>query len=57
MAGRRSTPGWRILVLSSLVTFLALAADPPAAITVDYPENGSISPPEITAPTFLWRDA
>jgi hypothetical protein len=28
-----------------------------ATITVDYPEEGSIFPPEITAPTFLWRDA
>ena len=28
-----------------------------AAITVDYPEDGSIFPPEITRPTFLWRDA
>jgi tetratricopeptide repeat protein/WD40 repeat protein len=28
-----------------------------AAITVDYPEQGSIFPPEITPPTFLWRDA
>jgi hypothetical protein len=28
-----------------------------AAIAVDYPEEGSIFPPEITAPTFLWRDA
>ncbi len=27
-----------------------------AAITVDYPEDGSIFPPEITPPTFLWRD-
>jgi tetratricopeptide (TPR) repeat protein len=27
-----------------------------AAITVDYPEDGSIFPPEITAPTFLWHD-
>ena len=27
------------------------------SITVDYPEDGSIFPPEITAPTFLWRDA
>jgi Flp pilus assembly protein TadD len=27
------------------------------AITVDYPEEGSIFPPEITPPTFLWRDA
>ena len=28
-----------------------------AAITVDYPEEGSIFPPEITPPTFLWREA
>ncbi len=27
-----------------------------AAISVDYPQNGSIFPPEITPPTFLWRD-
>ncbi len=25
-------------------------------ITIDYPENESIFPPEITPPTFLWRD-
>jgi hypothetical protein len=27
-----------------------------AAITVDYPEDGSIFPPEITPPTFIWHD-
>jgi len=27
-----------------------------APIVVDYPENGSLFPPEITPPTFLWRD-
>jgi len=26
-------------------------------ITIDYPAEGSIFPPEISAPTFLWRDA
>jgi len=26
-------------------------------VTVDYPLDGSIFPPEITAPTFIWRDA
>ena len=31
--------------------------DRPAAITVDYPVDGSVFPPEITPPTFLWRDA
>ncbi len=28
----------------------------PAAIIVDYPVEGSVFPPDITAPTFLWRD-
>src|SRR5271163_1183801 len=28
-----------------------------ASITIDYPENGAICPPEITPPTFIWRDA
>jgi hypothetical protein len=29
----------------------------PGNITIDYPLNGSVFPPEITSPTFLWRDA
>jgi Flp pilus assembly protein TadD len=37
------------------------AANPPlppraVAIDIDYPEEGSIFPPEITPPTFLWHD-
>ena len=28
-----------------------------ARITIDYPEDDSIFPPEITPPTFIWRDA
>ena len=28
-----------------------------STIAVDYPAEGSIFPPEITPPTFLWRDA
>ena len=28
----------------------------PASITVDYPRNGSIFPPEFPAPTIEWRD-
>jgi len=28
-----------------------------AIITIDYPLDGSIFPPEITPPTFIWRDA
>ncbi len=27
-----------------------------ASITVDYPEDGSIFPPEMTPPTFIWHD-
>jgi tetratricopeptide (TPR) repeat protein len=27
-----------------------------STISIDYPEAGSIFPPEITPPTFLWRD-
>src|ERR1017187_7433410 len=35
----------------------APAANSLVAITVDYPAEGSIFPPDITPPTFLWRDA
>lgn len=28
----------------------------PAGITIDYPQDGSIFPREITPPTFIWRD-
>ncbi len=28
----------------------------PAALTIDYPAEGSIFPPEMIAPTFAWRD-
>ena len=31
-------------------------ANAPAQIVVDYPVDGSVFPPEITPPTFLWRD-
>jgi len=27
----------------------------PAMIMIDYPAEGSVFPPEITAPAFLWR--
>ena len=34
------------------------APSPPlSTITIDYPANGAIFPPEITPPVFLWRDA
>ncbi|HEY3705791.1 MAG TPA: tetratricopeptide repeat protein [Terracidiphilus sp.] len=28
----------------------------PAALAIDYPLNGSVFPPEMTPPTFLWHD-
>jgi Flp pilus assembly protein TadD len=34
----------------------ATPAGPLAPIMIDYPLNGSVFPPEITAPTFLWHD-
>jgi Flp pilus assembly protein TadD len=34
----------------------AQAASPAAKIQIDYPLEGSIFPPEITPPTFLWHD-
>jgi tetratricopeptide (TPR) repeat protein len=34
----------------------ALAAISLAVITVDYPRNGSVFPPDFAAPTFEWRD-
>ena len=35
---------------------LVLPKSSSGAITIDYPEDGSIFPPEITPPTFIWRD-
>lgn len=53
-----------VLLLAALVLYECLflraasrSADyGSASITIDYPEDGSIFPPEITSPTFLWRD-
>ncbi len=33
------------------------AADAPAGITVDYPLNHSVFPPDMEPPTFQWRDS
>jgi len=44
-------------VLCLSVVSVHAAENPPAAITVDYPRAGSVFPPEITPPTFLWHDA
>ena len=36
--------------------FVGAIESSPSLIIVDYPISGSIFPPEITPPTFIWRD-
>jgi tetratricopeptide (TPR) repeat protein len=36
---------------------LAVEASNGAVLTIDYPQDGSIFPQEITPPTFIWHDA
>ena len=43
-------------LIRSLLTTAQRAGDL-GAVTVDYPLDGSVVPPEIVAPTFLWHDA
>ncbi len=43
-----------LVVVSGLVD--VLAAHEPEPILIDYPMRGSIFPPDMAAPTFLWRD-
>ena len=45
-----------VLVLGAAYHFPSHASSRPAVIVIDYPEDGSIFPPEITPPTFFWRD-
>ncbi len=42
---------------SAATVFAASLPRESAAITIDYPADGSIFPPEITPPIFLWREA
>ena len=46
-----------VLFSAGLVWAAHAAAAVSSRVTIDYPEEGSIFPPEIAAPTFLWRDA
>jgi tetratricopeptide (TPR) repeat protein len=43
--------------LTELNRTVAGATNAPAGITVDYPLNDSVFPPDMEAPTFQWRDA
>jgi len=47
----------RRLGICVLLLGAAAAAPPPARITIDYPQEGSLFPTDFAAPTFLWRDA
>jgi tetratricopeptide (TPR) repeat protein len=44
------------LFLSAWVVLAAVAIQASVPITVDYPANGSLFPPEFPPPTFIWRD-
>jgi hypothetical protein len=52
-------PGVRLVIISAVVLAQAQSGPiqkPLAPIRIDYPSDGSIFPPDIVAPTFLWRD-
>jgi hypothetical protein len=38
------------------VTLGSTPAPAPAGVTIDYPKEGSVFPPDFAAPTFLWHD-
>lgn len=44
-------------ILTLLVLVMCAAAQPAARITIDYPLDGSVFPPDFAPPTFLFRDA
>jgi tetratricopeptide (TPR) repeat protein len=53
-------PHSRVISFHALSSSGVLAAEvhgpSDGTLTIDYPQNNSIFPPEITPPTFLWRD-
>jgi tetratricopeptide (TPR) repeat protein len=44
-------------LIETVIAVSGRAASQLAVIAIDYPLQGSIFPPEITAPTFIWHDA
>lgn len=44
------------MVCAAVLALECSGAQAPASITVDYPMEGSIFPPDLAPPTFLWRD-
>jgi len=49
-------PLLRALLLAGLGVASACAQNGTAPIVIDYPADGSVFPPDMAAPTFLWRD-
>jgi hypothetical protein len=47
---------WTLAVLE-LALALVTPAQQTARIVIDYPQEGSIFPPDFAPPTFLWRDS
>src|ERR1019366_5627995 len=46
----------RVMLLAGLGVACAFAQNLAAPIVIDYPASGSVFPPDMAAPTFLWRD-
>ena len=55
---RAAVAGICVLSVSVLAVreFRVSAKEEPDRITIDYPLNGSVFPPDMASPTFLWRD-
>ena len=43
--------------LFSLTLLAFTPAQPAPRIVIDYPQDGSVFPPDFAPPTFLWRDS
>ncbi len=58
LAGASGSVGVTALAASTNPgTEVNTASPAKSTITVDYPQEGAIFPPDIAAPTFLWRDS
>ncbi|HUN83403.1 MAG TPA: tetratricopeptide repeat protein [Terracidiphilus sp.] len=55
-AGACAIAGFATLSILRQAGLVVHAQESAPAITIDYPISGSIFPPEITPPTFLWHD-